>query len=442
MRVLVIAHGHPAFSIGGAEVAAHNLFRGLNQSGRAEAYFLARALSPMPRHAETSLMSLRQGEREVFLHTDAWLEFWLSNEQPDEMIEGLSRYVRLVRPDVVHFHHVIGLGMEALAAIRRLLPDASIVVTFHEYLAICHNHGQMVRHPRRTLCQQASPAACAGCFPEHTPGAFFQREMFIKDHLALATAYVSPSRFLIERYVAWGLPADRFMLIENGLDRAAIAPPRPVPAGGRRDRFGYFGQLTEFKGLLVLLEAVRRVPAALWGDATLCLFGANLEWQPAAFRAAYEKLLKQVGPRVRVHGSYRAEELPRLMAQVDWVVVPSIWWENSPIVIQEAFLHGRPPIVSDIGGMAEKVRADIDGLQFRVGSPEDLAGVLGRALSEEGLCERLAAAARPPPDLAGYASAHLDLYRHLQAGGVPANVRRPPRGARSRSKAAKERQLA
>ena len=55
------------------------------------------------------------------------------------------------------------------------------------------------------------------------------------------------------------------------------------------------------------------------------------------------------------------------MAEIDWVVVPSIWWENSPLVIQEAFLHGRPVICSDIGGMAEKVRHGVDGLHFRVG---------------------------------------------------------------------------
>ena len=55
------------------------------------------------------------------------------------------------------------------------------------------------------------------------------------------------------------------------------------------------------------------------------------------------------------------------MAEIDWVVVPSIWWENSPLVIQEAFLHGRPVICSDIGGMAEKVEHEVNGLHFRVG---------------------------------------------------------------------------
>ena len=72
-------------------------------------------------------------------------------------------------------------------------------------------------------------------------------------------------------------------------------------------------------------------------------------------------------------GKYDHDDLPRLMAEIDWVVVPSRWWENSPLVIQEAFLHGRPVICSDIGGMAEKVTDGVDGLHFRVGDPRSLA---------------------------------------------------------------------
>jgi glycosyltransferase involved in cell wall biosynthesis len=61
------------------------------------------------------------------------------------------------------------------------------------------------------------------------------------------------------------------------------------------------------------------------------------------------------------------------MRSVGWVVVPSIWWENSPVVIQEARRAGTPLIVSDIGGMAEKAEAGVDGLHFKRGSPVDLA---------------------------------------------------------------------
>ncbi len=84
------------------------------------------------------------------------------------------------------------------------------------------------------------------------------------------------------------------------------------------------------------------------------IFGGNLEKQPPAFQERMQKLIEEAGPRVRFYGAYQNAEMPRLMQSVDWVVMPSIWWENSPIVIQEALHHRRPVICSNIGGMAEK----------------------------------------------------------------------------------------
>lgn len=416
MRVLIISHGHPAFSIGGAEMASHHLFQGLNQLDGVEAFYLARAGYPMARHRQTPLMSLRQGTRETFLWADDYDHFQVSNRATGDLTGAFRRYLLDLRPDVVHFHHFIGLGVEALWEVRRTLPDARIVVTFHEYLSICVRHGQMVKTQKNRLCSRASPAECHGCFPELSAARIFERELFLKNHLALADAYVSPSHFLIDRYVKWGLPAERFSMLENGIDTEAVAPPRPLPAGGRRARFGFFGQVTEFKGLQVLLDAVGRVPDDIWGDdAALCIFGGNLENQPEDFRNRFEALMDKAGRRAKFYGSYRAEEMPDLMRQVDWVVVPSIWWENSPLVIQEAFLHGRPLIVSDIGGMKEKVADGVNGVHFRVGSAEDLVDKMRELLGDPGAWERLRVAAPKPLGHEEAARQHVGLYRSLAA---------------------------
>ena len=417
MRVLVISHGHPAFSIGGAEMASYNLFQGLNRLPGTEAFYLARAAQPLARHRQTPLMSLRQGARETFLWADDYDHFLISNRATDDLVGAFRRYLRDIRPDVVHFHHFIGLGVEALWEVRRTLPDARIVITFHEYLSICLHHGQMVKTQKKRLCSRASPAECHGCFPDVLPAAIFERELFLKGHLNLADAFVSPSHFLIDRYVKWGLPAEKFTMLENGIDTAHVAPPRPLPAGGRRARFGFFGQVTEFKGVQVLLDAVGRVPDAIWGeDAALCIFGGNLENQPAEFRKSFEDLVEKAGRRAKFYGPYRAEEMPDLMRQVDWVVVPSIWWENSPLVIQEAFLHARPLIASDIGGMREKVRDGVNGVHFRVGSAEDLADKLGGVLADPAAWERLRAGAPRPIGHEDAAEQHMALYRSLGAG--------------------------
>jgi glycosyltransferase involved in cell wall biosynthesis len=111
------------------------------------------------------------------------------------------------------------------------------------------------------------------------------------------------------------------------------------------------------------------------------------------------------------------------MADIDWVIVPSIWWENSPLVIQEAFMHGRPVICSDIGGMAEKVRDGADGLHFRAGDPQSVADAIRRAASEPGLWQKLAGGIRPIYDIHEQVGLMESIYHELLersavAGGV------------------------
>ncbi len=415
LRVLVVSHGHPSLSLGGAEIASYNLHKGLNRIDDVGSIYLARVGQPVPRHGATALMSLRQKDREILFHADDYDHFLLSNRNTEEITRDLLRFVRDMRPDVVHFHHVIGFGLEALYAVREALPDAAVVVTFHEFLSICHHHGQMVKTAGAKLCDRASPTDCNACFPEIAPASFLRRERFVRAMLEVADHYVSPSDFLARRYVEWGLDEARMSVIENGLDIEEAAPPRPLAGPApRRARFAFFGQMTPYKGVDVLLDAVTRVPEKVWGDdARLMIFGGNLEKQPLPYQEQVGRLIERAGERVRFYGSYRNTEMPRLMRSVDWIVMPSIWWENSPIVIQEAFFHGRPLIASNIGGMAEKITDEVDGLHFRAGSAEDLVDRLVEALTDATLWDRLRAGIGRPIDHVACANQHLELYRRL-----------------------------
>nr|MDX3810309.1 glycosyltransferase family 4 protein [Bosea sp. (in: a-proteobacteria)] len=279
------------------------------------------------------------------------------------------------------------------------------------------------------LCYRASPTDCNACFPDISPARFLARETFVRGMLGLADHFVSPSRFLAERYVDWGLSAERFSVIENGIDVAEAAPPRTLPdAKARRSRFAYFGQLTPYKGADVLIDAVTRIPDSVWGeDSILLIYGGNLERQPQAYKDKFAEIVERAGRRVRFCGAFQNHEMPNLMRSVDWVVMPSVWWENSPIVIQEAFFHGRPILASNLGGMAEKITDEVDGLHFRSSSPEDLVDCMVRALTEPGLWDRLRNGIKRPLSHRECAQTHLDLYRRLIAErSRPAPARRDP----------------
>jgi len=150
----------------------------------------------------------------------------------------------------------------------------------------------------------------------------------------------------------------------------------------------------------------------------LWVHGANLELQTGAFQKEIKALFEATRGNVTLVGRYDHVALPRLMAAIDWVVVPSIWWENSPLVIQEAFLHGRPVICSDIGGMAEKVRNSVSGLHFAARDPAALARTIRRAASTPGLWEKLRDGIPRPYLMPEHTAAMTRLYEDLLVGSA------------------------
>ncbi|MBV8650847.1 MAG: glycosyltransferase, partial [Alphaproteobacteria bacterium] len=260
---------------------------------------------------------------------------------------------------------------------------------------------------------------------------FVMRELFIKQCFSQVDRFVSPSEFLKRRYVEWGLPEERIAVIRNGISEAPPAPHRPLSSDGKRNRFAYFGHLNPYKGALVAIEAARRLATRHGSGFSLALHGAA-DFQTDAFKETLRGALEST-PQVSVHGRYPRDDMPALMAEVDWVVMPSVWWENAPLVIQEAFRHGRPVICSGIGGMAEAVRHGVDGLHARPGDAAHLAQRMEEAL-DAALWDRLVAGIRPPETIRQSAERHLAFYRTLQAvrpGSTEASeaspVRRPRR---------------
>lgn len=386
-RVLFFCHNHPEVRPAGAENYALELHRALAAGGPYESLFVARGGLPMGEERPAGELREIGGPGEYLLHTDVGEWDVLLGTMRDKRLytRDVRRLLEEARPDVVHVQHTYLLGHELLREVHRTLPGVPIVHTLHELLPICHNRGQMVRTWGTELCDRASPQRCHECFPGAAPERFFLREHFIRAQLDLVDRFVCPSGFLAERFAEWGLPRERLLVEDYGRSEdAAPAAPRADPPV----RVGFFGQLSAFKGVDVLLEAALALQRA-GSPARFTIHGSHLDLQAPEFRARFAELLDATAPTVRMHGAYGPGDLDALMGDVDWVVVPSIWWENSPLVIQEAFQRGRPVICSDIGGMAEKVGDGVSGLHFRAGDATALAATIERAVSEPGLWDRL-----------------------------------------------------
>ena len=138
---------------------------------------------------------------------------------------------------------------------------------------------------------------------------------------------------------------------------------------------------------------------------------AGSRWADASFRDDFAAGLKHAGAVVQHFGPYDRADVVGLMRLADWIVVPSIWWENAPLVIEEARAAGRPVICSAIGGMAERVADGVDGLHFPAGDAAALAEVMREATGPD-LWARLAGQAAPASH-AAFVGAHVALYQQL-----------------------------
>jgi glycosyltransferase involved in cell wall biosynthesis len=396
-KVLYILHNHPALSPGGSEAYAMQVYDALRGSEEFEPVVLARAGAPYTEattdHGGSPFAMVGDDPNQYLFYTSTFAEYSsydvLMGKWWDKRI--VTRYIRdfLVaqQPDVVHIQHTAFIGYDVVSAVRRALPDIPILYTLHEFVPICHHYGQMVRTGGRGLCDHASPRRCHECFPQHSPQQFFLREQFIKGHFSHVDTFLAPSRFLMERYVAWGIPAERIRHEPLGI---MPSTPVQVPDRGTRNRFSFFGVMTPFKGVDVLLKAMEMLGPDFDGELTI--HGANYEHQPDDVQEKLDRLMEATQATVTYAGPYDHDTgLPSLMAQTDWVVVPSTWWENAPLVIQEAFQHGRPVICSDIGGMAEHVAHHVNGLHFRVGDPGSLAETIESAATRPELWKELRA---------------------------------------------------
>lgn len=413
-RILVIAHNHPDLHPGGTEIFAHDLFNGYKRAG-CEALFIGATHDiHRTRRPGTSFQAVNDQPDEMLFWAGHFDRFSMSQTDLYAVAADFTELLENFRPDIVHIHHLVLFGIELPMLIRKVLPDCRIVMTLHDYYSICPHDGLMINRETRKPYLQADPIGRNCGIENIAPDRFAMRGVNIRNHLRTVDLFLAPSDFLRERYVEWGIEPSRIEVMANGRPKVRPARKRDQGLSGP-NVFGYFGNFNPWKGADVLLEACGLLADDSAADAVdfEMRFHGAAPFQSDAFNQRIDTLFDRAGSNVIRLGAYDRAQIPELMARVDWVVVPSIWWENAPLVIQEAFQHGRPVICSNIGGMAEMVRDGHDGIHVRPDDPGDLARVLRDCATNPKLWKKLSGNVRPPADIDTVAQAHLSRFRNL-----------------------------
>jgi glycosyltransferase involved in cell wall biosynthesis len=403
--ILLISLFHPELVRGGAQQICYELFEGLKEKPDMRPVLLASVDSSYPALFKSGArITGFDGKPDEFLFLSRSYDYWWHKVAEPLLVESFAEFLEQIQPDVVHFHHFLLFGVDFVNIARRVLPKARIVFTFHEFLAICAADGHMVRTTDKSLCRYESQVRCHQCFPDRAPEEFFLRKMWFQRNLEHVDMFTCPSEFMIERFVAWGIPREKICWVTNGQRNYAPALQPPAERrSAKRNRFGFFGQMVDIKGVQVILKAVDLLRADGFTDFRVEINGGNLNYASEIARSEIRDFMdaeaqRPAGERlVSFNGAYEVSNLSARMNRIDWCVVPSIWWEAFALVISEAWMFGKPVICSNVGAMAERVADEVNGLHFDMGDAASLARTLQRAATETGLWDKLVSALPMPP---------------------------------------------
>jgi len=366
----------------------------------------------------------------------------------DPEVDELFRdFLEQKKPDIVHFQHTFRLSAGMINVCKELGIPA--IVTLADYWFICPPI--LLLQPNFQLCPGPDPDRCARCgnsigaLYAGTPGTSLlqsdnkalkasgqlvskgfdsavnfahsvkrklpqglvdnlrkmkraaedkdpesgfnrRREMIVnrqevmQEALGAANLVIAPSEFLRSALIdAGAVEPDKIIYSDYGFNKAGFLGLSKNK--NENPKFGFIGTPVEHKGAHVAVEAMQEL-----SDTALefYLYG-DLSWFPA-----YAKRLKKLasGSRVKFMGRFENEDAPQVLADLDAIVVPSLWYENSPLTIHEAFMAGTPVIVSDMGGMAELVKPG-GGKTFKTGYPKDLARVFRELVENPELLDEM-----------------------------------------------------
>lgn len=410
MYILLGSHGFPPQQSTGAEWRTYRMARWLNAHGH-----LAQVLA-IDRTDQTIGATTLTDERVDGIRVRR-LSYSLKQaggslaEYNNPIVQQtLSDLLAYEQPDV--FHLISGYRMTGSAIEAAHIAHVPIVVTLTDFWFLCpritlrRRTGELCTVPEdvldcavcllndqrryrlpHTLTRGLTSRLLKGLWrwtqfagysiPRQLHAAMIDRRRFLGQALNQADKLIAPSKFLADLFNAQGIDSRKIIVTRQGVDLAPTLLER-IHLPDKPLTFGYIGQLAAHKGLHILVKAFRQLPF----DATrikLVIYGDPAQaWPP--FLAQLEQTIGG-DQRIVLAGQFVNSEIRKVHYDLDVLVVPSIWYENSPNVILEAFACGTPVMASKLGGMAELIEHEVNGLLFEPDHIASLKDALERVIS-------------------------------------------------------------
>ena len=393
MRVLKVIHGYPPTYSAGSEVYSQTLCHELSRQGHDVLVFTREELSGVSDvtvrdEADEILPEVRVRRVNMANHKDRY-----AHQALDEVF---GKTLAEFRPDVVHFGHLNHLSMRLpVIASRKGLP---CVFTIHDFWMMCPR-GQFIQMENGAdgetwpLCSGQASEKCADrCYRRYCSGhaetrtketAFWTEWVAERMRQSAQATHcfdtmIAPSRQIMDRFLRdWPAARSKVRFLDYGFDLHRLTGRARTDGGPFT--FGYIGTHIPAKGIGQLITAF----ASLTGNPKLRIWGHPNGQETVALKRQLSSYGPETLGRVEWLGGYRNGDIVmEVFNQVDCIVVPSIWMENSPLVIHEAQQARVPVITSNAGGMGEFVKDGVNGLTFAHRDVSSLTEAMQRALDD------------------------------------------------------------
>jgi glycosyltransferase involved in cell wall biosynthesis len=396
MHVLIANNIYPPIMAGGAELIVAMLAE--NLASRGHRVTVVSTCSP---DAEPYPVEIRNGVEVIrFFPKNIYWHWERGNRKGYEKalwhlrdawnIDAGARFKKILsehKPDVLHTHLID--GMSAVLWRKAKQSGIPVIHTAHDYHLLCPRALMLTKS--LTIC--ANPQL--GC------------RIYKKWHIHTTRdidLFCSPSQFLINKHIESGLAAKGTAVMRNGI----VLPEkfekrRDVASPGK---FLFAARLTIEKGCEVVLEALKLLPADL--DFELQVAGKGDYAEKFEALAAADK-------RVKYLGYISGEQKDKIFKDTDWLLIPSLWYENAPVVIVEAAAYGLGVIGSNIGAIPEFVQHEKTGLLFEPGNARSLADAIIRAANDKTILQNLSNHTRPLLDNSSVDNMVDGYLKHYEA---------------------------
>ena len=381
MRILLCHNHYPV--IGGAEFFFHEVGRVLKENGHEVAFFSAQDKSAaanewseyFPAAADYSSGSaasrLLSFPKMIYNSGSKASMARLINDFKPDLIHAFAIYVRLT-PSILDAAH------EA---------NVPVVMSCNDYKHICPNyklfhHGHPCEACKGGRFYQAVVNRC--CHNSLAYSAASSIEAYVHNGLDIyrknVHTFLFASEFMAHKTEEfWGMDAFRWRTLRNPFHAKDFTYSETS-----EDYILYFGRLIDEKGVNVLLDAMAELP-----DTQLKVVGDGPD------RALLEQQAQTLGlSQVEFLGPKWGAELDDILRRCRFVVVPSLWHENFPYVILQAFAFGKPVVGSMRGGIPELVPHNERGLVYEATDAQALTQCIRRLWDDPTATARMGLAAK------------------------------------------------